>query len=72
MAPLARAFPRSLASGFARALSAGGWVPVKQAEYFGGEDSSPQARRGVVWAVLPSQLTLKDRIQPRAEMEILS
>lgn len=53
-------------------VGAGGWVPVKQAEYFGGEDSSPKARRGVVWAVLPSQLRLKDRIQPRAEMEILS
>lgn len=53
-------------------VGTGGWVPVKQAEYFGGEDSPPQARRGVVWAVLPTQLMLKDRIQPRAEMEILS
>ena len=32
---------------------------MKQAEYSGGEDSPPQARRGMVWAVLPSQLRLK-------------
>lgn len=34
--------------------------------------SPPQARRGVVLAVLPSHLMLKHGIQPQLEMEIFS
>lgn len=53
-------------------VSTGRWVAVKQAEDFGQSTEAPQARRGVVWAGLPSQLILKDRIQPQLEMEIFS
>lgn len=48
---------------------------MKQAEYFGGEDSSPKARKGVVCRqFFQASLKGKDRVEKslRAEMEALA